>query len=83
MPRHPLNKTHCINGHKYTFTSTRYNKDKKGYKTKKCRICEGIRYKLRYRNDKEFREKRKAASRNVYQCRLNPVLNQQPQSQDC
>ena len=68
-------KTHCKNNHKYTAISVRYNKDKHGHKTRKCKICESERYKLKYRLDDEFRAKRQAASRNVYKCRLNLVPN--------
>ena len=66
-----MQKTHCLRGHEYIKENTRWSIGNSGKPQRSCKQCNSIRVKLKYKNDKAFREKKKAYSKE-YKCTNNP-----------
>lgn len=76
-------KTHCKHGHKFKSNNETWFTDINGKRQRKCKKCYNAarnkRCKLKYRTDEAYRERKKARSRK-YKCHLNPVPQNQNQS---
>lgn len=80
-------KSHCKHGHEFTPANETWFTDINGKPQRTCRKCYNARrnkkYKLKYRNDKEFRDRQKSksarykakcrASQDQSQLQINPL----------
>lgn len=78
-------KTHCKHGHKFKPNNETWFTDINGKRQRTCKKCYNVRRnkrcKLKYKNDEEYRERKKSNTRKyrerLKQCHLSPVsLNQ-------